>query len=552
MARHREFAKKSQSIFTWIRQRISPYCFGIRTAAGNPAHCNRNADVHAHFGELRAGSQSRRLCRLTNADMADHFAGDRTFYFTADGRSRTPEVLINIDIDCHRAGSLAGAIAFAGHLRDTQFPGLYFEASTNGNGVHGYLVVVKGDLGDQALNATLGQLDRWLKADLASGDWDVEAVEVKGQAPVFNWGRDKYELLTYRSGQLAKLSREALQRADELMATNRVTVNELRHLRVHEATREPASPAVAPRRIDVEAPVSPTMQSTPGGVPQATHVPEMIQIEPSRKVPPGSISGHHFGPEELAKLESDYLDLARGLQGGGKLVASGRKVVTAEDLAVFLMLLRFFTSNMNPDGSLPTARWRELWSALHEAGDVGRPWCHHRYAAMRNFLSGQGLLAWEDARYVIGGVSTGGMYLPGKAAKWRAGKRLTAWMEEAVAKIEKEVVDEDADRGRERESGGAEGVVSGIGNGVGAEGQDEGEEGDILYGRRDEERQHGEEEEVGRDILYGRNPDQSSILSSSFGQHRVRLDLLERLGIDPPTRRPEFHGYIWDHGRTAA
>jgi hypothetical protein len=32
------------------------------------------------------------------------------------------------------------------HLKDTRFPGLYYETSTNGKGVHGYVVVEKGDL----------------------------------------------------------------------------------------------------------------------------------------------------------------------------------------------------------------------------------------------------------------------------------------------------------------------------------------------------------------------------------------------------------------------
>ena len=137
--------------------------------------------------------------------MTAHCDGRKTFYFTADGRSRTNEVLVNIDIDCHGSGTLEGAVAFAEHLRATAFPGLYYETSTNGNGVHGYIVVVKYDLGDQGLNSVLGQLDRWLKAELARGDWDVENVEVKGQAPKFGWGADKYELRTYQSGQLAKL-----------------------------------------------------------------------------------------------------------------------------------------------------------------------------------------------------------------------------------------------------------------------------------------------------------------------------------------------------------
>ena len=188
VARHQKKIQENQHLHL-DPPAVSPYCFGIKTRAGKPAHCNPNADVLGHFAALCSGYRDRHLSRLNNADMADHFAGKKTFYFTADGRCRVlTEVLVNIDIDCHRSGSLAGAIAFAEHLRATRFPNLYFEASTNGNGAHGYLVVVKGDLGDEGLNSVLGETDRRLKAELARGDWDVEAVEVKGQAPVFGWG----------------------------------------------------------------------------------------------------------------------------------------------------------------------------------------------------------------------------------------------------------------------------------------------------------------------------------------------------------------------------
>ncbi len=40
------------------------------------------------------------------------------------------------------------------------------------------------------------------------------------------------------------------------------------------------------------------------------------------------------------------------------LRTSGRAVVTAEDVAIFLMLLRFFTLNMNEDGTLPQVRFK--------------------------------------------------------------------------------------------------------------------------------------------------------------------------------------------------
>ena len=152
-------------------------------------------------------------------------------------------------------------------------------------------------------------------------------------------------------------------------------------------------------------------------------------LEKVEKTKSGSIAGHHFGDEELAKLGEGYLSLAKELLGGTKLVATGRKVVTEEDLAVFLMILRFFTSNMNADGSLPVARWREMWQALYGAGDVGRAWCHHRFATMQELPDEQGLAGLGGRELRCRGVGDDGRFVPGKAAKWKAGEELMAMME---------------------------------------------------------------------------------------------------------------------------
>jgi hypothetical protein len=362
---------------------------------------------------------NRRLSRLKNIDLDDHFNNRKTFYFTADGRSSVAEVLINIDIDCHGAGSLAGEIAFAEHLMATLFPNLYYETSTNGNGVHGYIVVVKGDLGDEGLNSALIVLDRWLKHELSSGKWDVENVEVKGQCPEFTWGMKKFELKTYKSGQLAKLPREALTRADELLGTTRIKVEELRRFRVPEAVKVESDASVVSEKKR----------------------PEKSAVSEKKKRT-GSIAGRHFGEDELAKLNGGYLSLAKDLIGEKRLVATGRKVVTVEDLAVFLMLLRFFTNNMNADGSLPTARWREMWMALYSCGDIERGWCHHRYARMRNFLEEQGLLSWENEDFTVGVFDDAGRFVPGEAAKWTAGEELMEMMEQGGV-LELVVLDEE-------------------------------------------------------------------------------------------------------------
>jgi hypothetical protein len=103
---------------------------------------------------------------------------------------------------------------------------------------------------------------------------------------------------------------------------------------------------------------------------------------------------------------------------------AGRVVVKDEDVAVFLLLLRFFTRNMNENGTLPWARFEALWMALYQAGDVDRAFNPKRFAAIRNHLSslvvnGEALLEWDDETYSVG-----------RACKWRASEKLMNMMEE--------------------------------------------------------------------------------------------------------------------------
>src|SRR5262249_35025534 len=103
---------------------------------------------------------------------------------------------------------------------------------------------------------------------------------------------------------------------------------------------------------------------------------------------------------------------------------SGRVAVTVEDVAVFLLLLRFFTNNMNNNGTLPWARFEALWTALYHAGDVERGFNPKRFAAVRNHLSslvvdGEVLLEWEDETYSAG-----------RACKWRASEKLMNMIEQ--------------------------------------------------------------------------------------------------------------------------
>ena len=66
--------------------------------------------------------------------------------------------------------------------------------STNGRGIHAYLVVRKHQIGDVELDRALLNLERWLQYQHHLQGWDIEKVEVKGRPPIFEWGVEKYEL----------------------------------------------------------------------------------------------------------------------------------------------------------------------------------------------------------------------------------------------------------------------------------------------------------------------------------------------------------------------
>jgi hypothetical protein len=127
-------------------------------------------------------------------------------------------------------------------------------------------------------------------------------------------------------------------------------------------------------------------------------------------------------PDDLADLPR--LRKVAALLGLPDGKCSGRVAITVEDVAVFLLLLRFFTNNMNNNGTLPWARFEVLWAALYHTGDVERAFNPKRFAAVRNHLSslvvdGEVLLEWEDETYSAG-----------RACKWRASEKLMNMLEQ--------------------------------------------------------------------------------------------------------------------------
>jgi hypothetical protein len=189
-----------------------------------------------------------------------------------------------------------------------------------------------------------------------------------------------FPMLRPASGQLAKLPR-CLDRFEELKNTTRIDASSL-----------------------LKLPIVPKDEKQSGVSAQS-----------------GSCSGKCISDDERERLTGDYLEFAKALLPDGVLKTAGksRDIVTVEDVAIFLMIGKFFTENMPTNGAMPTNRWSKMWTALMDDGDVSRPFSGKRFAAIRNHLSSLGLIDWQDANYTPGFETASGKWVKGEAAQWQ-------------------------------------------------------------------------------------------------------------------------------------
>ena len=250
---------------------------------------------------------------------------------------------------------------FAGRLRNRFLPDCYVETSTNGKGAHVFPVVDKTDWADADYNGVLRELDRWLKAVLAETGIELDTVEVKGGCATVSW---KDGMPKHTAGLLAKLPRE-WERFDELRQSPIYTAHQLLAL-LH------------------DNPIKAVDASKTQRIRQA-----------------GSIPCTGIDPERLDR----WVEAAKWLLPAevhvGKSV-NNRLVVTSEDVGITCALLEFVGKHMNDDGTLPWARTKGLWDCLCERGVVRRSFNSKRFAWIRRFLNGAGLVDVQDATYVIG------------------------------------------------------------------------------------------------------------------------------------------------------
>jgi hypothetical protein len=424
----------------WVTDKIFCHVYGEKV--GDNVYPSMTKEAFIGFYNERGYGK-----RLPNYKLQDHFDRLKTYYYFSSPNKTAEYALAMIDIDVLKRkmlGSPEGARKFAAFLR-TWFPNLYVEASTGGKGQHAYLLVRKLGHSAEEVKAALKHLEKWLRQQ-ARG-FDIEIVEVKGTPPVVKYRDGGFiESITY--GSFAKLPRE-VSRFSEWANTTTLTIEEVLALaeerRQQQLVKDEYEQETSQTQEEVKG--TATIPATSGeqinnvinrqfaeylrtgrpglcpydngdgeadaeGQEGVCLAEKEARVGKAEKVVAGSISGKNISQEELDLMptwERFYKQARKN-----KPLHGDRWTVTETDFAQAVVLLRFFTENRNPDGSLPQRRVQELWTALYDAGDFSRPWNHHRWKAIRDWMSEMGWIEWQDHRYQIG-TGRG----DGRACKWR-------------------------------------------------------------------------------------------------------------------------------------
>ena len=369
----------------WVKSHTSHLDIGAKKD-GRPIHLINNQEVISFYIRRKLGFKPYLPNYWSKSKLIEHSRKEETYYFAASHRDKDESILIMIDVDCHDGGTIQGALDYCQWLKANKHTNLYYEPSPRG--AHAYVILKKYGMDSKTVKGIL--INQWKPAlnDVAKG-FDVEHVEVKGLPPELTWADDG-SLQGYKSGILATLPRGIIDRFDELQATTVIDILDLMKLPSH-------------------------------------HLKLVDPTEKKKSQPVGSICGKFFGKHELAHLNTSYLRLANQLLKDRQIACTHGRVVTAEDVAIFLMIGAFFTNHMNGDGSMPYARWGGgppdkdgkrtigLWGSLYESGDITRSFDSNRFASIRNFLSYLDLIDWEDQSYSP---------QTHKAAKWQFSNRL--------------------------------------------------------------------------------------------------------------------------------
>ena len=395
MSTHILKKKRSKNpVCSYLRKLISPYGFGWKED-GRVGRYKNETLIHYYNTQGFMGSP-------TNDELHNHFAGQDTLYFWADGRKNTPLTISMIDIDCHRSGNPESAKAFADWLTANYFPCLYHEPSTNGKGRHGYFVLFKEGFGDVAVANILKRLEKTLKKLLqvflaTHPEYQVENVEIKGTPHIITWVKgEKRKIESMKSVLLPSC------RGTSFLDST--------------SSRTPRSSASTTSSI-----WKPRLKSS------SSLSPQKLSIFKGA----GSTSAHPITKDEIEAISGPYLDFARSWIPESVETSSRAKVEPA-DLAIALPIVKYCSQKRNADGTMPTRRIKVIWDRLFAEGEVDRAFDYHRWRVIRNLIEVQGGLEMEDRHFYTGFVNEAGTLIKGLAAKWKMADWLIEKLEEIV------------------------------------------------------------------------------------------------------------------------
>ena len=97
----------------------------------------------------------------------------------------------------------------------------------------------------------------------------------------------------------------------------------------------------------------------------------------------GSTPNHPVVKEEVEAISGPYLEFARTWVPE-PVGTSSRARVDAMDLAIALSILKFCSRSMNSDGTMPTQRIKMIWDRMFENGEVDRAFDYHRWRVIRD------------------------------------------------------------------------------------------------------------------------------------------------------------------------
>ncbi len=258
-------------------------------------------------------------------------------------------------------------------------------------GAHGFLVLRKLGHSPEVVKAQLLALQGFLAHEAHLCGADISGVEVKGTPNIYHYEGRELCGITY--GALARLPRTDIRHTfsldmwelDELTGWTRGKVWE---------------------------------EMGPLGQPSNSGARTILVYNPPPKT---ALDASSWSPEaitptdrrDLPRLAEVAREIGLSREGGHRAVK-----VTDEDGAIFLLILRFFTQNMNPDGSIPFNRFREMWNALHKKGQVPRAFSNNRYCFMKRALA----VAHRDGELLLEVADE--TYGSRRAQRWRASAKL--------------------------------------------------------------------------------------------------------------------------------